>query len=151
MKIAVYIIAAIAAFYIVSFIYMSFDSRKARASGLVYGKLRPCPGTPNCVQSETTGNESFIEPFRFNAEPEKAWIKIINSVHELGGIIVRENDGYIWATFQTKIWRFTDDLELRLDKENKLIHVRSASRVGKGDFGMNRNRVEKIRFLFNKT
>ena len=55
----------------------------------------------------------------------------------------------MWATFRTRFWRFVDDVELRLDEKGGVIHVRSASRVGKGDMGMNRKRVEELRKIFN--
>ncbi len=133
-----------------SFTYLSIDSKKPRPVGLVNGKLRPCPDTPNCVSSEEPDKFCTIEPFGFKGQSRDAWLKMKNSVIQLGGKIEKSTDNYLWATFQTKFWRFTDDLELQLDPSKNVIQVRSASRVGKGDMGMNRKRVEQLRLLFNK-
>lgn len=62
-----------------------------------------------------------------------------------------EDERYLWATFSTRIFRFIDDLELRLDEENGVMHVRSSSRVGYSDMGANRRRVEDLRLRFGKS
>jgi len=66
----------------------------------------------------------------------------------MGGKIVLEDGSYLWATFSTRIFRFIDDLELRMDEESDVIHVRSSSRVGYSDLGANRRRVEDLRLRF---
>ena len=66
----------------------------------------------------------------------------------MGGIIHQDTDSYVAATFRSNIFRFIDDFEIRLDTENKLIHIRSASRVGNSDFGANRKRIEKLKALY---
>ena len=148
MKIAIYLIAAAVALGLGLFVYLSIDSRRARETGLLNGKLRPCPGTPNCVVSENSGKDSYIEPLTFSGEPGAAWEHAKEALTGLGGRIEKDTGDYLWATFRSRIWRFVDDTELRLDVAGKVIHVRSASRVGKGDFGVNRKRVERLRNLF---
>ena len=148
MKIAIYLIAAAVALGLGLFIYLSIDSRKARETGLLNGKLLPCPGTPNCVVSEDSGKDSYIEPLTFSGEPGAAWEHAKEALTGLGGRIEKDTGDYLWATFRSRIWRFVDDTELRLDAAGKAIHVRSASRVGKGDLGVNRKRVERLRNLF---
>ena len=148
MKIAIYLIAAAVALGLGLFIHLSIDSRKARETGLLNGKLRPCPGTPNCVVSEDSGKDSYIEPLTFSGEPGAAWEHAKEALTGLGGRIEKDTGAYLWATFRSRIWRFVDDTELRLDAAGKVIHVRSASRVGKGDLGVNRKRVERLRNLF---
>jgi uncharacterized protein (DUF1499 family) len=59
--------------------------------------------------------------------------------------IRRDESGYLHAECQSRLFRFTDDLELRLDAARGVIHVRSASRVGHSDLGANRKRVEALR------
>jgi uncharacterized protein (DUF1499 family) len=66
----------------------------------------------------------------------------------MGGKIMHEDDYYLWATFSTKIFRFVDDLELRMDENNGVIHIRSGSRVGYSDMGANRRRIENFRIRF---
>jgi len=148
LKIAIYLIAAAVALGLGLFVYLSIDSRRARETGLLNGKLRPCPGTPNCVVSENSGKDSYIEPLTFSGEPGAAWEHAKEALTGLGGRIEKNTGDYLWATFRSRIWRFVDDTELRLDAAGKVIHVRSASRVGKGDLGVNRKRIERLRNLF---
>jgi uncharacterized protein (DUF1499 family) len=147
LRIAIYVIAAVAVLFLGSFLYLSMNSKRARETGLVSGKLRRCPGTPNCVVSEYRGEASTTEPFAFSGAPGAAWENAKTSVTSLGGRIEKDTGDYLWATFRSRVWRFVDDVELRLDAGGKAIHVRSASRVGKGDLGVNRKRVERLRDL----
>jgi uncharacterized protein (DUF1499 family) len=147
LRIAIYVIVAIVVLFLGSFMYLSMNSRSARETGLIDGRLRPCPGTPNCVVSEHDGKESHAEPFGFSGEAGAAWKNAKESVILLGGRVENDAGNYLWATFRSRIWRFVDDVELRLDAGGKVIHVRSASRVGKGDLGVNRKRVERLRDL----
>jgi uncharacterized protein (DUF1499 family) len=62
--------------------------------------------------------------------------------------IVREEPDYLKAECRSRIFRFVDDVEFVLDDATKEIHFRSASRVGRGDFGVNRKRMKEIRAAF---
>jgi uncharacterized protein (DUF1499 family) len=117
---------------------------------LVDGRLRPCPESPNCVSSESDNASSRIEPLTFQGLPEKAWGDLKEAIRDMGGKIQEEHDGYLWATFTTKLFRFVDDVEFRMVSSDGIIHVRSGSRVGYSDLGVNRRRVEKLRTLFNQ-
>jgi len=117
---------------------------------LVDGRLRPCPSRPNCVSSESDSTSSRIEPLSFQGRPEKAWGGLKETIREMGGEILEEHDGYLWATFTTKLLRFVDDVEFRMVSTDGIIHVRSGSRVGYSDLGVNRRRMEKLRTLFNR-
>lgn len=117
---------------------------------LVDGRLRACPKSPNCVSSEGDGTSSRIEPLTFQGLPEKAWGDLKETIRELGGKIQEEHDGYLWATFTSRLFRFVDDVEFRMVSSDGMIHLRSGSRVGHSDLGVNRRRVEKLRALFNK-
>lgn len=127
------------------FVYLSVNE-KTPDIGLIDGKLRPCPSTPNCVSSDTTG-EKFIEPFKSTADIELGdlWDATIAAIKHQGGKIEVQEDDYLWATFQSKVFKFTDDVELRRDNAAKIIHIRSGSRSGKSDLGVNRKRVEALR------
>jgi uncharacterized protein (DUF1499 family) len=87
-------------------------------------------------------------PIGFQENPEEAWQGIRTVIEGLGGKIIHSEPTYLWATFSSKLFGFVDDVELRMEPEEKLIHIRSGARVGYFDFGVNRNRVEKIRKLF---
>lgn len=129
---------------------LSVVSRTQPELGVVDGRLRPCPGTPNCVNSEDQGKPSYIEPLSFQGPAAESWKKITGVIRELGGKIEIENNGYLRARFITTVFRFVDDLELRMDESNAVIHVRSASRVGRSDMGLNRKRVEELRAKFSQ-
>jgi uncharacterized protein (DUF1499 family) len=117
---------------------------------LLDGHLRPCPETPNCVSSESVAPQARIEPLRFKGAPQAAWADLESSIHDLGGTIVERRDGFLWATFTSCIFRFVDDMEFRMEAEAGVIHLRSASRVGRSDLGVNHKRVERLRVLFQQ-
>jgi uncharacterized protein (DUF1499 family) len=117
---------------------------------LVDGKLRPCPGTPNCVSSENAGAGDHVDPLSFKGAPEQAWEILKQVVKAMGGTIQKEESGYLWSTFVVPVLGFTDDVELRLDASAGVIHVRSSSRLGYSDLGVNRTRVEQLRAAFNR-
>jgi len=131
---------------------MGIYSHKAPEPGLIDGKLSPCPDKPNCVCSETDAtNTHHIRALSSNgADHHVAWGKLIATVKSLGGDIQQRTDTYLHATFTSSLFHFVDDLEVRLDTETDSIHVRSASRVGHSDFGVNRQRVEQIRLEYDK-
>ena len=62
--------------------------------------------------------------------------------------IVREEPGAVTMECRSRIFRFVDDVDFRFDDEARLIHFRSASRLGRRDFGVNRERMEEIRKLY---
>ncbi len=117
--------------------------------GLRDKKLRLCPNTPNCVSSEHKDKSFWVEPLAFKETPHVAWEKLKMAVNAIGGTIEKEERPYLWATFRTKVFRFVDDMEFRMDSEDKVIHLRSASRVGYSDLGVNMRRVKKLRAKFN--
>jgi uncharacterized protein (DUF1499 family) len=114
--------------------------------GVRDGRLAPCPSSPNCVSSQSTDREHAVEPLSYTTSPGEAMAdlkKIILNMKRAR--IVSETGDYIHAEFTSAIWRFVDDVEFYFDDAAKVIHVRSASRLGKSDFGVNRKRVEEIR------
>ena len=117
--------------------------------GHVNGKLKDCPGTPNCVSTQSADEMHLIEPIKFEGTLENAKEKIIKIIESLPRTkIIKEDHNYIHATFTSKIMKFVDDVEFYFDAENALIHFRSASRVGISDMGVNRKRMEEIRALY---
>lgn len=130
---------------------LSIVSRSTPSVGLVNGRLRPCSTRPNCVCSEYKDLQSYVKPLAFSGSADSSWERARRIIREMGGKIVREDDCYLWATFSTRLFRFVDDLELRMDEKNEIIHVRSGSRVGYSDMGVNRKRIEDFRVRFNQT
>lgn len=117
------------------------------AGKLIEGHLRPCPARPNCVSSEN-GAGDLVTPISFNSSPDQAWQIMQTVIEGLGGKISECRSTYLWATFSSRFFRFVDDVELRLEPEEKIMHIRSGARIGYTDFGVNRKRVETIRNLF---
>ena len=149
MKKMIYLIPAVLFFLLVMFAVLSFVSRKVPERGMVDGRLKPCAGTSNCVCSEYEG-KSFVEPLDFSDPWQRAWARARDVMEDMGGAIETEEKGYLRAVFSTRIFRFRDDVELRMDTEKSRIHIRSESRVGDFDFGQNRKRIEKIRAEFKQ-
>jgi uncharacterized protein (DUF1499 family) len=100
-------------------------------------RLRACPGSPNCVNSE----EGSAPPLPVIGED--GWARLREVIVSLGGSVEREEDGYLHATFRSRFFGFVDDLECRRDGD--VVQIRSASRTGWWDLGVNRRRVERIR------
>jgi uncharacterized protein (DUF1499 family) len=114
-------------------------------------KLAPCPTSPNCVSSQNGDESHAIKPISYTSSVESArqnLLSVINSMKRSDVITVE--GPYIHATFTSRIFRFVDDVEFLFDDVVKIIHVKSASRVGYFDFGVNRKRVEEIRSRFNE-
>ena len=112
-------------------------------------RLKECPNSPNCVSSQTDKQSHKVQAFSYVRDEKQVWTELEKILLSLSNVdLVQKKDAYIHVTFTTPIMRFVDDFELLLEKDKKLIHVRSASRVGYYDLGANRKRVEKLRQLF---
>lgn len=146
-KASIYILIGLSIIPALYFTYLSVSSRNYSVAGLVDGKLAACPQTANCVCSEHASSADFIEPFTYPVGPD-IWLNMKQAIIQVGGQIERQEAEYMHATFTSSIFRFIDDVELRLDRDNNVIHIRSASRVGRSDLGVNKKRVEKIRSAF---
>lgn len=126
-------------------------SARPPKTGLLEGRLRPCPRKPNCICSEDRNAAAWVEPLVFQDSPKNAWGQLKTVLEDMGGTIEHQNDDYIWATFSTKVFRFVDDIEFRMAAEDNTIHVRSASRVGYSDLGLNKRRMEELRSRFDES
>jgi uncharacterized protein (DUF1499 family) len=116
------------------------------------GRLSPCPDSPNCVSSQSTDPTRFIEPLRYTGDPADARQKLIGVLKDSkrARLISVETD-YIHAEFRSFIFSFVDDVEFDFSSADRIIHVRSASRTGYYDFGVNRKRVERLRAKFENS
>lgn len=114
-------------------------SKSGSAPGLVDGALAPCPDSPNCVSSEAgTAAEKQVEPLAL-----ESWEALPSAIAEMGGTVTRQDADYIAAEFTSATFGFVDDLEMR--KTEDAVHMRSASRVGYSDRGVNAARVAQLR------
>jgi uncharacterized protein (DUF1499 family) len=119
--------------------------------GVRSGQLAPCPSTPNCVNSQSTDIQHGIEPLTYNSKPIEAMADLKRVVQSLERTkIITQTQNYLYAEFTSKLMGFVDDVEFLLADRAKVIHVRSASRLGESDLGVNRKRVETIRAKLNE-
>ena len=126
-------------------------SQRPVQRGLQDGRLAACPASPHCVCSEATDPAHRVDPLRFESTPPEAMARLKKIVDRESRVtVVTSTTGYLHARFQSRVFGFVDDVEFRLNSTNKLIHVRSGSRVGYSDFGVNRRRVERLRREFER-
>jgi len=114
-------------------------------------KLPPCFDTPNCVSSQAIDKLHYISPFKISGDPQQAWAALRKAILAHGRInITHETEDTLHAEAISLVLHFVDDVDAILDVENGLIHIRSASRVGHSDFGVNRKRMEALRSQLRK-
>jgi len=114
--------------------------------------LPPCPDKPNCVSSvDQTDANHYIAPIPYKGDLYTAKAAIKQLILELPRTrVIAEDDVLLHVTFTSKVFGFVDDVQFYFDEGEKLIHVRSASRSGYYDFGVNRSRIEKITTQFSQ-
>ena len=120
-------------------------------TSLVYTKdtmpnrLKPCPDSPNCVSTQTDQEDKLRDPIPFTGSVEEARQRIRKIVEAMPRtVLLAEEDNYLHFSFRTFPIPFTDDVEFLIDEQNKVVHYRSASRVGHSDLGVNGRRMAKV-------
>ncbi|MEM7207416.1 MAG: DUF1499 domain-containing protein [Pseudomonadota bacterium] len=114
-----------------------------------YTSLQICPDTANCVCSCEERESHRVDPIGFDGDTApamRALLTIINAQN--GSVVVTQTHNYLHVTFKSRLIGYVDDVEFLINENTKKIDVRSASRIGQGDFGANRKRVENIRNQF---
>jgi uncharacterized protein (DUF1499 family) len=119
-----------------------FDWRRPGNLGVKDGRLAPPRRTPNCVssQADPADQEHYIAPIQGDLAAARRAIESLPRSR-----IIRADGNYLYAEFRSKLLGYVDDVELYFD--GALLQVRSASRLGRKDFGVNRQRVETLRSL----
>ncbi len=129
---------------------MFLSGQRPEHLGISNNRLSDCPQSPNCVSSLTDSETHYIAPFAFNKPIDMEMQKLLQILEKQRGFkIISSNENYLHVECKSFILGFVDDLEFFLDIDSRACHVRSASRLGYSDLGVNRKRVEKIRQLFN--
>jgi uncharacterized protein (DUF1499 family) len=119
--------------------------------GVKEGKLGDCPRSPNCVSTVSTDPDHRMDPIPYRTSLKEAREKVITIVNKMKRTrIITSEDRYLHVEFRSAIFRFVDDVEFYFDEDEKMIHFRSASRLGYSDLGVNRKRMQRIRILFNE-
>ena len=113
----------------------------------------PPPDSPNCVSSFVDPGEDAVHGIlpiprtNLDAPGAQARIRAVLESEDRTEIFA-DRPGYIHAVQYTKVWKFPDDVEFWFPSNEEVIHFRSAARLGKGDMGVNRKRMERIRTAF---
>ena len=122
--------------------------------GLRDGRLKRPSSTPNSVSSQADlwpdhpqRDDARIAAFAPVKGDGAATLAALRTLLQRwpGATVVTDRPDYLYVQFQTRVLKFVDDAEFWLDPQTQLVHVRSASRIGRKDFGVNRERVEAIR------
>jgi uncharacterized protein (DUF1499 family) len=121
-----------------------FSWKRPSNLGVKDGRLAPCKRTPNCVssQADPADAEHYTAPLVYRGSMDQLR-RAVESMQRATVISVERN--YLYAEFRSRLMRYVDDVELYYDERAGLVHVRSASRLGRRDFGVNRARVEALR------
>lgn len=110
------------------------------------GGLLPCPSSPNCVSSQAPDEEHRVAPLPYSGSLDDAMHRLATIIRSLPRTAVITDTGtYLHVEFTSALFRFVDDVEFLADDTARVIHVRSASRLGTSDLGVNRKRIELIR------
>lgn len=126
-------------------------AKEHKTPGIVDGHLLNCPDKPNCINTENPEQTShYLPPLDFpESKNEQIMTLAQTTLLEMGAEIVKVDNNYLAATFTSSLFKFVDDFELRLDNNTHKLHIRSASRVGYSDFGINKRRVKRFLKLTN--
>lgn len=113
--------------------------------GMTECNLAPCPDSPNCVSTQSEEKGHAMKPLPYLQTREASREKILSILKGMKQTkIIKMTASYIYAECRTALWRFTDDVAFFLDDTARVVHFRSASRVGYYDFGLNRSRMKRI-------
>jgi uncharacterized protein (DUF1499 family) len=113
--------------------------------GVRDGKLTPCPGTPNCVSSQSDDQRHYLPPIPYHTSQAEAQSRLLELIRAMPRTnITAEEPGYVHVVFRSRVFRFPDDVEFYFDDEARVIHFRSAARLGTYDLGVNRKRMQRI-------
>lgn len=118
--------------------------------GVKNGNLRSPPSSPNAVSSQATGGYHQIAPLRYEGTREHAMKTLKAIVQSTPNTrIVETRPDYLYVEYASALLGFVDDVEFYLPPGGQIIHVRSASRLGYSDLGVNRKRIEAVRARFD--
>lgn len=151
-KLVSVIVGALVLLPIAGLALLSAFSRRPFSLGVIDGHLATCPDSPNCVSTLARDGEHRMEALSFQGSSSEAMERIKRVVGSLPRTrIADERENYLHIEFTSALFRFVDDVEFLIDESAGKIHFRSGSRVGHGDLGANRRRMEQIASAFKKS
>jgi uncharacterized protein (DUF1499 family) len=130
-----------------------FAGKRPTYLGVKDGRLPRPRSTPNCVssQADPLDKEHYIEPIRFKGTALEAIAAARKAVEGMPrATVIRHEGNYLYAEFKSRLMGFVDDVEFTYDEKAGVLHVRSASRLGRRDYGVNRTRVEQLRSIIER-
>lgn len=149
MNVALKIIVVLAVAFIVLNIILAKMAKQPTNLGVQNGQLTPCPGSPNCVTTQSNHPSSKMEAIAYEGTLADNMTKLKNVIEQFSKTnIISEKENYLHVTFGTPIFNYIDDVEFYFDDANKLLHFRSASRIGYSDMGVNKKRMQKVTARF---
>ncbi|MBD2199921.1 MULTISPECIES: DUF1499 domain-containing protein [Calothrix] len=128
------------------FLTLTTNPAFAASLGLNNGYLSSCPASDNCVVSQDADAKHAIKPIPYHVDrnvAKETLLKVLTVVPRTE--VIEQTENYIHALSKSRIFKFVDDVEFYFPADESVIHVRSASRVGESDLGVNRRRIEQIR------
>jgi uncharacterized protein (DUF1499 family) len=138
----------------------AFGGRAPSGLDVREGRLKPPSSTPNSVTSQAAlypdhpqRAYATVEPFRPRSGEDgtRTMARIREVVERMpGAVVVTSRPDYLYAQFTTRLMRYVDDVEFWFDPQQQVVQVRSASRVGRSDLGLNRQRIESIRTALDR-
>ncbi|MFT4653862.1 MAG: hypothetical protein ACJA0G_000091 [Kangiellaceae bacterium] len=137
---------------VLSVVFLAGCAGSVPKLGITDGQLTPCPITPNCVNTQATTRSDYADPFYFTGTQAKAKVRLLKVLEEFARArITEDHEDYIRVEFTSAIFRFVDDVEFYFPAKGSaivIIQIRSASRLGLSDLGVNKRRIEQIRDKF---
>jgi len=131
---------------LVAIVAMGCGGRMPEEIGVNDGMFAPCPDKPNCVSSFAADADHHVDAIAIIGMPSAAWKGLQSLLGAESNVeVVASENGYLHAVYTSNLMRYRDDLEFFLREGENEIAIRSASRVGHSDMGVNRERVESIR------
>jgi uncharacterized protein (DUF1499 family) len=126
-----------------------FSGTRPDNLGVKDGRFAACKPTPNCVssQADPADREHYITPIAFSGTMQELRGAVESMTR---ATVISEEGNYLYAEYKSALLGYVDDVELLLDDKARLVHVRSASRLGRSDFGVNRKRIEELRALIGR-
>lgn len=133
---------------VVGFVGLYVAARLVKAPphlGVRDGQLAPCPDSPNCVSTQSTDALHAIEPIPYSIGTATAKARLLEvlEAQPRAEVVANEAD-YVHTVFRSPTMGYPDDIEFFFDEAAGLIHFRSAARLGYGDMGVNRRRMEQL-------
>jgi uncharacterized protein (DUF1499 family) len=142
-------VALVVVLSVAGLVMMSWFSSPPDDLGVRDGRLTDCPASPNCVCTQATSASHRMPPIPFTGDLASTRARLRRAIESIPRArFVEETDHYFRVEFTTAILRFVDDGEFLIDEAEKVIHFRSASRIGHSDLGANAKRMKAVRTAF---